>query len=112
MRVNKLEEQWQENLSDLLNGYFGCQSLEVGVKEMIFVTKWHQDYHQRYISAIEAGIAAADRGDIQVIAIIRHSWARFVDNTEESKQFLEELSSEYNIQYDIAIRSIPIKPPI
>jgi Mg2+ and Co2+ transporter CorA len=105
-----MEKTWQETLSDILNGYFGYQSLEVGVKEMIFVTRWNQDYHQRYVAAIQSGITAASQGNSEVIGIIRHSLARFVESTEEAQQFLNELLSEYNVQYSIASNDIPAKP--
>lgn len=93
---------WQATLREILSGYFGDQTLEEGVKEMVFVTECNLDYHQLYLSAIEEGIKAAVPGNSEVIKIIMESNAHYVKSIAEAREFLEKLHLEYLSQYDTA----------
>lgn len=94
---------WQVTLRDVLSGYFGDQTLEEGVKEMVFVTECNLDYHHLYLSGIEEGIKAAAQGESEVTEIIMESNAQYVQNISEAREFLEKLCLEYLSQYNSAI---------
>lgn len=99
---------WQTILQEILNGYFGDQTIEEGVTEMIFVTESNLDYHQSYLSALEAGIEAASQGQQEVVRFIMDSYAWHIKDTVEAREFLERLRSEYIAQYDAATRDDPL----
>lgn len=93
---------WQTDLEEILGGYFGDQMLEAGVEEMIFVTEANKEYHQRYLSAIEAGIKAALEGNTEVVKMIKDSYAWHVKDTADASEFLQRLCNEYLTQYAAA----------
>jgi hypothetical protein len=93
---------WQTDLEEILAGYFGDQTLEAGVEEMVFVTESNKDYHQRYLSAIEAGIKAALEAKLEIVQIIKDSNAWYVKGTADAGEFLQRLRSEYLSRYAAA----------
>jgi DNA-binding transcriptional regulator GbsR (MarR family) len=93
---------WQVTLRDVLSGYFGDQTFEEGVREMVFVTECNLDYHQLYLSAIEEGIKATIQDESDVIRMIMESNAYYVKNIAEAREFLEKLHLEYLAQYNDA----------
>jgi alkanesulfonate monooxygenase SsuD/methylene tetrahydromethanopterin reductase-like flavin-dependent oxidoreductase (luciferase family) len=94
--------EWKETLRGLLSSYFGDQGTAEGIEELLVVTVPHTDYHKRYLAALDEGIAAAERGDADVVRIIQESFAAAVDNPAEARQYLEELRREYLARYEEA----------
>src|SRR5712664_2264154 len=90
---------WQAALRDLIGGYFGDQTIDEGVKEMVSVTECNPEYHQLYVSALEEGLKAALSGSSEVVDILRDSFIWDVRDTKSAQEFLERLLGEYNTQY-------------
>ncbi|WP_218082584.1 hypothetical protein [Anthocerotibacter panamensis] len=90
---------WQLNLTEILNGYFSDQTIEEGVAQMVFVTECDPDYHQECLATISGGIEAALQGNMEVVDIIKKSFAWHVENTHDAKEFLKDLQKEYLSQY-------------
>lgn len=102
---------WQTTLRNLLSGYLGDQTIEEGVEEMVFVTESNPDYHRLYLSAIEEGIKAASQGKPEIIETIRDSYAWYVKDTKDVREFLERLRAEYITQYEAATKDdLPTSP--
>ena len=94
-----MDTTWQDALDDFLKAYFGYQSLAEGVAEVVFVTARHDDYHRRYLGAVEAGIASAERGDPATVRILQDSWASNAQTPAEAREFLTELRDTYLERY-------------
>ncbi len=71
---------------------------------MVHVTARNPDYHKRYFSAIEAGVAAAKREDPKLLKLMTRS-SVLVDTFEEALEFLEKLRATYLQQYQAALRA-------
>jgi hypothetical protein len=98
-------EPGEADLYQLLASYFGDQSTEVGVSEVVFVTADHPDWHRRYLAVLDRGIAAAAAGDPEIAGVIVKSFAASARNADEARAYLEEVRAEYLRQYEEATRA-------
>ncbi len=90
---------WQDTLGNFLS-YFGDQRLEDGLKEAVTVAIARESVHREYITALEAGIASAARGERDVIEFL---WSMMlIDDPAEAKIYLEEVLAKYLALYDEA----------
>lgn len=94
-----------EELYQFLASYFGDQSTEEGVSEVVFVTAEHPAWHRRYLAVLDRGIAAAAAGDPEVARIIVKSFAASARDAGEARAYLEAVRAEYLRQYEEAIRA-------
>jgi hypothetical protein len=88
------------DLRNLLIGYFGDNTTEDGVREMLGVTRAHTEYHQRYRRLLENGLQAARAGDEEVFSVIREL-APFLPDIAAGVSLLEEILVEYDRQYAV-----------
>jgi hypothetical protein len=95
-------DDWRETLRGLLNGYFGDQTIEEGVEELLVVTVPHLDYHERYAEALDRAIEAVSGGDEEVMRIVQESFAAAVEGLDDTREYLEELREEYLTRYQEA----------
>lgn len=102
-KINNMD--WKITLSDILIGYFGDQSIETGINEMILVTESNWNYHCMYLNAITEGINASIKNDSEVIAILNDSHVVNINSFEEALQFLKKLYIEYLEKYLLSIRN-------
>lgn len=94
-----------DDLRQFLSAYFGDQSTEEGVGEVVFVTADHPDYHRNYLAIIDQAIAGAD--DPDVARAIRDSFAASADNPTQARTYLQTLRTEYLRQYEEATADAP-----
>jgi hypothetical protein len=94
-----MDVQMQTELGDLLVAYFGDLSLEAGVAEMIFVSRNHEDQHRKYMRILQAGIEAAERGDPDLVALVKRRYAPLLANREYCRDLLRDIDAEYRAQY-------------
>jgi hypothetical protein len=94
---------WRTELSDLLAAYLGHQSLQEGVDEMVHVTAKHPDYHKTYLSAIDAGITAAQRQESGLLDLMSKTFV-VVSTFPEAMEFLQRLKATYIDRYRAAIQ--------
>src|SRR5687767_2027346 len=85
----------REELRQVLLGYFGDQSLETGVRELVGVSVGHPACHQRYRTALEAGLQAARAGDQDVYPIVREIRAYLRDMAAVANA-IEEILRAYD----------------
>ena len=85
-------------LRDVLVGYFGDNTTERGVREMLGVTRAREDFHERYRGALETGLRAARAGDEDVLVVVREL-APFLPDVAEAEKLLAEILTEYDRQY-------------
>jgi hypothetical protein len=98
-------EPGDADLYQFLASYFGDQSTEAGVSEVVFVTVDHPEWHRRYLAVLDRGIAAAAAGDPEVARVIVKSFAASARDAGEARAYLEEVRAEYLRQYEEAIRA-------
>ncbi|WP_218080634.1 hypothetical protein [Anthocerotibacter panamensis] len=94
---------WQKDLGDILRSYFSYQSIKEGVQELVLVTEENLAYHQLWLTAIDSGIDALMKGNIEVFDIINSDFN--VESFIDAKEFLEKLRDEYIKEYENAIES-------
>ena len=94
-----------DDLYQLLAAYFGDQSTEAGVSEVVFVAADHPELHRRYLAVLDRGIAAAAAGDPEVARVIENSFAASARDAGEARAYLEKVRAEYLRQYEEAIRA-------
>jgi hypothetical protein len=99
-------EPGEADLYEFLASYFGDQSTEAGVSEVVFVTADHPEWHRRYLAVLDRGIAAAAAGDPEVVRVVAKSLAASVRDAGETGAYLEEVRAEYLRQYEEALRSL------
>jgi hypothetical protein len=95
----------EADLYQFLASYFGDQSTEAGVSEVVFVTADHPEWHRRYLAVLDRGIAAAAAGDPEVARVIVKSFAASARDAGEARAYLEEVRAEYLRQYEEATRA-------
>jgi hypothetical protein len=88
-------------LRTLLAGYFGDQSIPVGVPELVFVSAKHPAYHEKFLKAIDAGLEAAQRRDPTFLEIINSTLGPY--DAADALQYLEDLRKEYLEKYAKAV---------
>jgi hypothetical protein len=98
-------EPGEADLYQFLASYFGDQSTEAGVSEVVLVTADHPEWHRRYLAVLDRGIAAATAGDPEVARVIVKSFAASVRDACEARAYLEEVRAEYLRQYQEATRA-------
>jgi hypothetical protein len=98
-------EPGETDLYQFLASYFGDQSTEAGVSEVVFVTADHPEWHRRYLAVLDRGIAAAAAGDPEVARVIVKSFAASARDAGEARAYLEEVRAEYLRQYEAATRA-------
>jgi hypothetical protein len=91
------DTRWAE-LTNVLGGYFGDQSIDVGVAEMLGVTRGDPEYHRRYRDALAAGLAAARAGDDDVLPAVRQL-APFTPDLPAAADLLERILTAYDRGY-------------
>jgi hypothetical protein len=98
-------EPGEGELYQFLASYFGDQSTEAGVSEVVFVTADDPEWHRRYLAVLDRGIAAAAAGDPEIARVIAKSLAASVRDAGEAGAYLEEVRAEYLRQYEEATRA-------
>lgn len=94
----------QGTMVEVLVGYFGDQSVQDGVAEMVRVTAFSPAYHERYTGALRTGLEAARAGDPEVLAVVKREYAPLFRGMDEVTSLLRDILAEYQVQYDRATR--------
>lgn len=89
-----------DELREFLSSYFGDQSTEEGVGEVVFVTADHPDYHRTYLGILDWAIAGSD--DPAVAQAIRESFAAAANDPAQARAYLQSVRAEYLRQYAAA----------
>jgi hypothetical protein len=97
-RSNFLKEIFQ-----LLGGYFGDQSIEEGVEEMLFVSLDYSEYHQNWLGIIKNAIDGVDNSDFKILEVIRNTV--HISDKSEAKIYLQDLMETYIRRYAEESRS-------
>jgi hypothetical protein len=101
--VIKLDD-WKQELSDILGSYFGDQSIEEGVFELIFVSRENHDFHETIKAVFSNGLKSAQEGDKEVLNDMTKQV--FITDRQDAEKFLRELGEEYDRQYELALSKI------
>lgn len=86
-------------LTDIFAGYVNQQTLEEGADQMVFVSSDNRDYHQRFMEAIDKGIALIETDLSKVRNIVNES-GYHADTREEASTLLHELRRVYLDRYE------------
>jgi hypothetical protein len=89
-----------DELRQFLSSYFGDQTTEKGVAEVVFVTADHPDHHRTYLGILDRAIADAD--DPAVAQAIRESFAASANDPAQARAYLQSVRAEYLRQYAAA----------
>jgi len=90
---------WRKTLTDIFAGYLNQDTLEEGVRGLLFVSEDDPVFHQDIIQAIDDGLQAASRDDPKVLEIINRSGYQ-VATTHEACNMLLELRRLYLDEYN------------
>jgi hypothetical protein len=94
----------KQTFLDLLVPYFGDQTREVGLAEIVSVSARSSEFHAEILAALQAAIAAAAQGERAVLDAVRNRFLRYRRDDDAVREFLDELRSEYLRLYAEAIR--------
>jgi hypothetical protein len=97
-------DDWKQELSDILGSYFGDQSIEEGVFELIFASRENIDFHETLKLLFSDGLKSVEEGDKEVLDEMNKQV--FISDQQDAKKFLRELREEYSRQYE-RMRGIP-----
>jgi hypothetical protein len=92
-----------DELRQFLRAYFGDQSTEKGVEEVVFVTAEHPDHHRTYLGVLDRAISDAD--DPEIARAIRESFAAYANDPAQAREYLQSVRAEYLRQYTEAVGS-------
>ncbi len=92
---------WKQKFSDILGSYFGDQSIEEGVFELIFVSRENHDFHETLKTAFSNGLKLVQERDEEVL----NNMAKqvFITDQQDAENFLRELGEEYDRQYELTL---------
>jgi hypothetical protein len=100
MRLNS----WEQELSDILGSYFGDQSIEEGVFELVFVSRENHDFHETIKSVLRNGLKSVQEGNKEVLNDM--ATQVFITDWQDTENFLRELGEEYGRQYELTLSKI------
>ena len=80
---------------DLLDSYFGDQTLDEGLSEIVSVSAQNIIFHSEILDALDSAIAAAEQGDASVLDPVRDHFLRYRRDDEAVRKFMGELRTEY-----------------
>lgn len=89
----------ESNLLNVLVGYFGDQTREQGIQEMLDVTLYDDAVHHRYRAALEAGVEAARAGDEDAFYAARQL-RPFLPDLAAAADLIAAILSDYDKQYE------------
>lgn len=87
------------NLRQVLVGYFGDQTREEGIQELLGVTLQDEATHHRYRTALEAGVDAARAGDEDAFYTAREL-RPFLLDVAAAADLIASILSDYDKQYE------------
>jgi hypothetical protein len=93
-----MDAEERSGLRNILVGYFGDNTTERGIREMVGLTRSRVDYHHRYRGLLETALRAARAGDEDVFLVARQM-APFLPDLAAAVALLEEILTEYDRQY-------------
>lgn len=96
-------DNWKRELSDILGAYFGDQSIEEGVNELMFVSE-ESSFFETLRIIFQKALEAVEKEDKEILEYMAKQVN--VSDPEDAKKYLTELREEYNRQYEIAL-SVP-----
>ncbi|GAA2659800.1 hypothetical protein [Paractinoplanes durhamensis] len=88
----------RSGLRQVLVGYFGDNSTEDGVREMLGVTRARADQHEEYRGLLATALDAARAGDEDVLPVVRQL-APFTPDLTAAAALLAAILTEYDRQY-------------
>lgn len=102
-----MHSSWQDVLGDFLS-YFGDQSIAVGLGEAVVVGIAKESLYQDYVSALEAGIASAARGERDVLRFLRP--LMLIEDPAEARAYLEAVLARFRTLYDETVKARAATP--
>ena len=93
------EANSNQNFIDLLDSYFGDQTRDEGLSEIVSVSRRNAAFHADVVAAINAAIAASANCDAAILDAVRDRFLRFRRDDDAVREFLAELHKEYMRQY-------------
>jgi uncharacterized membrane-anchored protein len=84
-----------------LGSYFGDQSIEEGVFELIFASKENHDFHETIKAVLSNGLKSVQEGDEEVLNVMAKQV--FITAQQDAENFLREFGEEYDRQYELAL---------
>jgi hypothetical protein len=84
---------------DVLGSYFGDQTRDEGLAEIMSVSSRHENFHQEIVAAFKAAIDAAAHGDRAVLDAVRDRFLRERRDDSAAQEFLREMYAEYQRLY-------------
>jgi hypothetical protein len=94
------KENWKKNLSDTLGGYFGDQSINEGVPELVALSSGLRDYHNMWDFVFNNAVKALLQKDEEVLSIMKKQV--FVEDFDDALEFIQSLKEEYDTEYNLA----------
>jgi hypothetical protein len=91
---------WKKNLSDTLGAYFGDQSINEGVPELVSLSSGLKDYHDMWSFVFNKAIEALFHRDEEVLSVMRKQV--FVEDFDDALEFIQSLKEEYETEYSLA----------
>ena len=92
-------DDWKQELSDILGSYFGDQSIQEGVFELIFSSKEDYSFHETLEIIFLNGLEAIEREDQGILEEMKKQV--FISSFQDARSFLEQLKNEYDRQYKL-----------
>lgn len=103
-----MHTNWQQMLRNLIVGYFSDQGAEAGLKEAAVVSAAQESVYRDYISALQAGIESAARGENEVLRIVRP--VKRLKDPAEAKAYLEDVLSRFRALHDETVQARAATP--
>jgi hypothetical protein len=90
--------KWQTVLGGLLEAFFSDDAIPDGAAHLASAARAGPEFYRLYLSALDAGIQAASRGEPEVLSIVAASC--YVTDLSDAKSLLESIRAEYVAQYE------------
>jgi hypothetical protein len=84
----------------VLGAYFGDQSIEEGVYELMFISE-ESSFFETLRIIFQNALEAVEQGDKEVLDHMAEQV--YVCDPEDAKNYLRDLGNEYRRQYEIAL---------
>ena len=97
MTTAQIKNDFLEEAFQLFGGYFGNQSIEEGVEEILFLSLDHYEYHKNWLEIVKNAIDEINNSETKILEIIES--AIHISDKNEAKMYLQNLMELYVHRY-------------
>jgi hypothetical protein len=91
------KDELEKNLSDTLGAYFGDQSINERVLELVSLSSGLKNYHDMWSFVFSEAIEALFHKDEEVLSIMKKQV--FIEDFDDALEFMQSLKEEYDTEY-------------